>query len=107
MHLLTFSLLALASAPTILKPDGFSDGEPINDATGKGASIIGMSLFHLLALIKTTKLLLQGELIMNLTCKTLTTWDARVLTPAMFQTSSGVSRIPRPTSILVAGVVSR
>lgn len=35
MHLLTFFLLALASAATILKRDGFSDGEPINDATGK------------------------------------------------------------------------
>lgn len=42
MHFLALSLLGLASAGTIQRRDGFSDGEPINDATGKGAAIVGM-----------------------------------------------------------------
>jgi hypothetical protein len=42
MHFVALSLLGLASAATIQRRDGFSDGEPINDATGKGAPIIGM-----------------------------------------------------------------
>ncbi|QKX57655.1 uncharacterized protein TRUGW13939_04773 [Talaromyces rugulosus] len=41
MHFVALSLLGLASAATIQRRDGFSDGEPINDATGKGAPIIG------------------------------------------------------------------
>lgn len=86
MHFHKFSLFSLASAATVLKRDGFSDGEPINDVTGKGAPIIGIGPCYLLDQIRITNLLHQGELTMNLTCKIRTTWDVRVLMPATFQT---------------------
>jgi hypothetical protein len=45
MHFLYVSLLGLASlaatSPTIQRRDGFPDGEPIADASGKGAPILG------------------------------------------------------------------
>ncbi|OKL64215.1 hypothetical protein UA08_00519 [Talaromyces atroroseus] len=41
MHVFALCLLGLASAAVIQKRDDFGDGEPIDEATGKGASILG------------------------------------------------------------------